>query len=118
MKREILFKGKSIIDGEWIESMTIAKGTIKRKCHDVFLEVGENKWKGIEPDTLCQYTGIKDKNGNKIFECDYFKLGAEKDVFEVVFEHGCFLAYKDGEQFGILGELQICFIDIIGNKHG
>lgn len=116
--REILFKGKSITSGDWIESMTVAKGTIKRKRDDVFLEVGENTWKGIEYDTLCQYTGIKDKNGNKIFEGDYFKLGAEKDVFEVKYEHGCFLAYKEGTQFGILGELQICFIDIIGNKHG
>ena len=115
MNREILFTGKSITSGEWIESMTIAKGTIKREKDDLFMEVGDNKWVGIHPHTLRQYSGINDKNKIKIFEGHLFKLGAEKEVFEARFAHGCFMAFCNGKQFGLIGELQICFINVIGN---
>ena len=61
--REILFRGKSINSGEWVEGMTISNGTIKRKMNSLFIEIGENKWVGIIPESLGQFTGFKDKNG-------------------------------------------------------
>lgn len=115
MKCEILFRGKSINSGEWVESMTISKGTIKRKRDWVFMELSEGMNVGVMPETVGLFSTICDKKGTKIFDGDIFKLGAEKDVFEVRFEHGCFLAYRNGKQYGLVGELQICFIDIIGN---
>ena len=75
MKREILFKGKSIRTGEWLESMTISKGTIKRKRDDVFMEIDENEWIGIEPKSLSQYINKQDKKGKNIFEGDFDKDG-------------------------------------------
>ena len=130
MKREILFKGKSVNTGEWFESMTIANGTIKRKRDDVFMEIGENKWIGIHPNSLSQFTGLKIGN-TKLFEGDIFNYTKHKgylcDDFqgEIKFEDGCFgfvvitgQVYRTFTAFSEIDELQSDFlnhIDIVGH---
>lgn len=56
--RDILFKAKSFDKNEWIESMTIAYGTIKRKRDWLFMQIGDDVWKRVHPDTVCQF--VKD----------------------------------------------------------
>ncbi len=70
---EINYKAKSITTGEWVESMTIAKGTIKRKFDDFFFEVGDDRWVGVVKETISRYTGLKssDAGGMPIKEA-YF----------------------------------------------
>ena len=60
--RQIKFRAKTVNEGEWVYGMTISHGTVDRKRNCLFFEVAENKWKGVIPETLGQFTGLTDFN--------------------------------------------------------
>ena len=71
--REILFRGKSIEtvdDGEWVYGYyNMHRGGFDDEYHEYIQEkCGVNHM--VDPDTVGQFTGLLDKNGNKIFEGD------------------------------------------------
>lgn len=125
MKREILFKAKRVDGGGWIESMTISTGLIKRKADWVFMELQPDVWKQIVPYTVCQFTGLLDRNGKKIFEGDICKvydwgiretLLCETPVFWDVDEIGWnFGGNIIEDRYDLRKAFQKC--EVIGNVH-
>ncbi len=85
MNREILFKAKRIDNGEWVEGQYVYITnplTEDGKPIKHLICNGTNIFNDlIDSDTICQCTGLTDKNDKKIWENDIVELPDEEGYF-------------------------------------
>ncbi len=99
MNREILFRGKRIDNGKWIEGFYAecderAFIMPEPDC-DISKHMLDGYWLGafyeVIPSTVGQYTGLTDKNGNKIFEGDILEVRVRDKEKMAKMEYDSFL---------------------------
>lgn len=120
MDREILFRGKSVDNGEWIE------GDLWNVIDNDFCIISHGKNYDIIAETVGQYTGKDDKNGKKIFKGDICKVCRGVDIETGVIYYdkrvGAWGVRYNEEEINLLFDIftskdENVWIEVIGNIH-
>ena len=78
--REILFKAKRIDNGKWIEGYYQKRyDLLGNEEHLIFHADSYKVWEyaEVDPETLCQFTGLTDKSNKRIWENDIVNHNGE-----------------------------------------
>lgn len=119
--REIKFRGKRLDNGEWIEGDLLRMNDHRFIFPDPAPE-GIDKYE-VDPATVGEYTGLKDRNGKEVYEGDVIKI-PETDfnaeiIGRVLFDDDAYyiIPLRGGHLWGLHWSLRKHDAKIIGNLH-
>lgn len=135
--REIKFRGKDVVTGKWVvghyyeEAAPLQCIGEPEQGIPFIVFPGFADWNiprpmyrsQVDPETVGQYTGLKDKNGKETYEDDIINIINEGIPYpaNVTFEDGCFcvIGYQgDLRTYPISNYLTIgCELEVVGNDH-
>ena len=135
--REILFRGKSIKTNQWIyggfhiweKRQVCVFGNDRLKDDEISCVITVNSFADwnmprtmhaveVIADTVGQYTGLTDRNGNKIFEGDIVNILTEnEEIGIIVYEDGGFIVRADKFSVDFINNINGTDVEVIGNKY-
>ena len=125
--RNIKFKAKRLDNGEWIVGSLIrSTAGVKERAYivDNFSSMSDYSVVGVDPSTVCQFTGLKDCEGKEVWDHDLLQSPCKEteEIYEVSWgqEEGGFIV-KDTVSGGRLltflcPVLTLFSFKVIGNK--
>lgn len=111
--RKHQYRGQRVDTKEWVYGNYVYDSGIDRHFITMSL-TNSHKLIQVIPETVGEFTGLPDKNGQEIYEDDKLRNVYEEEVI-VSFDEGKFIGVGDDIELGLL-ELNLYF-EVVGNIH-